>query len=122
MATLQAIRGLDTLMDGALNERFEREWSRLMSNVFDPNTDPKAKRTINITIEVKPSEDRMSCQFVGKVVSRLAPCAAIVKPLYIEMDDCGRITASEMTGQVPGQIDMDGNVNMPNVIHFDKNG
>lgn len=122
MPQLQAIKGLDSLMDGALNERFNIEWARLLGNVFDPNTDPKAKRSITVTIEVVPEEDRTSGSFKGRVTSKLAPAATIVKPIYLDVGDDGKVVASEMTKQVPGQIDMEGKVNIPNVVNFNREG
>jgi hypothetical protein len=35
-------------------------------------------------------------------------------------DDDGNVTATELTGQVPGQMDMDGNVNIPKVVQFER--
>ena len=46
------IKQLDELMDGALTERFNREMERVLGNVFDPNTNPKAKRQIQIVIDI----------------------------------------------------------------------
>lgn len=44
MAQVRQIGKLDELMDGALTERFNYEMERVLQNVFDPNTNPKAKR------------------------------------------------------------------------------
>ena len=122
MAQLQAIKGLDSLMDGALNERFTKEFDRVLANVFDPNTDPKAKRTITISIDVMPSDDRTQASFRGRVVTKLAASVPITKPIYLEQGENGTFKATEMTHQVPGQIGMDGHVNMPNVVKFNQQG
>lgn len=44
MAQVRQVKKLDELMDGAITERFNRELQRVLENVFDPNTNPKAKR------------------------------------------------------------------------------
>lgn len=42
MAQSRQIKKLDELMDGALTERFNLEMERVLNNVFDQNTNPKA--------------------------------------------------------------------------------
>lgn len=56
MAQTRQIKKLDELMDGALTERFNYEMERVLNNVFDPNTNPKAKRQIQIVIEFAKAE------------------------------------------------------------------
>ena len=58
MAQTRQIKKLDELMDGALTERFNYEMERVLNNVFDPNTNPKAKRQIQIVIDIVPNERR----------------------------------------------------------------
>lgn len=114
------IRKLDELMDGALTERFNRELRRVLQNVFDPNTEAKAKREIAVKIVITPSEQRDAAVFQLAVTSKLAPAVNIAQTVFLDMDDDGRITATERTSQTPGQIDMDGNETpMPRVIKFD---
>jgi hypothetical protein len=52
------MKKLDELMDGAVTERFNVEMDRVMRNIYDPNTDPEAKRQITITITIEPNESR----------------------------------------------------------------
>jgi hypothetical protein len=49
---------LDTLANGAAAELFEEELQRVLRNIKDPNTDPKAKRKITLTFEIAPTESR----------------------------------------------------------------
>lgn len=58
MAQSRQIKKLDELMDGALTERFNLEMERVLNNVFDQNTNPKAKRQIQIVIDIVPNERR----------------------------------------------------------------
>lgn len=117
MATRE-IRNLDELMDGALTERFNYEMSRVLHNVFDPNTDPKARRQISIVVDIKPNERRDAAEFKVDVKSKLAAPVAVSQTVFIAMDDHGKVTATEITNQVPGQIRMDGETVLPNVIEF----
>ena len=108
-------------MDGALTERFNRELNRVLQNVFDPNTKPDAKREIAVKISVVPNEQRDAAIFSLAVTSKLAPAVNIAQTVFLDMDDDGRITATERVSQTPGQIDMDGNESpMPRVIRFDE--
>jgi len=113
------IKQLDELMDGALTERFNMEMERVLGNVFDPNTNPKAKRQIQIVIDIAPNERRDAAEFKVDVKSKIAPPVAIAQTVFLHMDDSGNVTATEMTKEVPGQIDMDGNTQaLPRVVEF----
>ena len=115
------IKQLDELMDGALTERFNREMERVLGNVFDPNTNPSAKRQIQIVIDIKPNERRDAAEFKVDVKSKIAPPVAIAQTVFLHMDDAGNVTATEITNEVPGQIDIEGNVSpLPHVVEFGK--
>ena len=113
------IKMLDELMDGALTERFNYEMRRVLQNVFDPNTKSKAKRQIQIVIDITPNENRNAAEFKVDVKSKIAPIEAVAQTVMLYQDDCGNVTATEITNQAPGQIDMDNNVHIPNVVQFD---
>ena len=117
MATRQ-IKNLDELMDGALTERFNYEMERVLQNVFDMNTDPRKKRQIQIVIDIAPNEHRDAAEFRVDVKSRLAPPMAVAQTVMIHQDDDGNVTATEISSQVPGQIDMDGNMTIQRVVEF----
>ena len=113
------IKQLDELMDGALTERFNWEMERVLKNVFDPNTDPKTKRQIQIIIEIAPNERRDAAAFKVDVKSKIAPPVAMTQTCFLYQDDEGNVTATEITRQIPGQIDMEGNEQkMPRVVEF----
>lgn len=116
------IKQLDELMDGALTERFNWEMEKVLRNVFDPNTDPKTKRQIQILIEIAPNERRDAAAFKVDVKSKIAPPVAMTQTCFLYQDDEGNVTATEITRQVPGQMDMDGNEQpMPRVVEFGRN-
>ena len=115
------IKNLDELMDGALNERFNAEMNRVMENVFDPNTNPRQKRQIVITINVTPNERRDAADLSFDVRSKIAAPLAMSQTVFLTMGDDGTVTATEMTDQIPGQLDMEGGIApMPTVLEFNK--
>ena len=121
MGQARQIKKLDELMDGALTERFNYEMDRVLQNVFDLNTNPKAKRQIQIVIDIAPNERRDAAEFKVDVKSKLAPPMAVAQTVMIYQDDNGNVTATEITNQIPGQVDIDGNINIPKVVSFDSN-
>lgn len=115
------IKQLDELMDGALTERFNREMDRVLKNVFDPNTDPKAKRQIQIIIEIKPNEAREMANFKVDIKTKTAPPVTISQTCFLYQDDDGNVTAAEVTREIPGQIGMNGQEQpLPRVVEFGK--
>lgn len=115
------IKQLDELMDGALTERFNLEMERVLKNVYDPNTNPKQKRQIQIVIDITPNERRDAAEFKVDVKSKIASPIAIAQTCFLHQDDNGNVTATEITKEVPGQIDIDGNEQqLPKVVEFGK--
>ena len=115
------IKQLDELMDGALTERFNREMDRVLQNVFDPNTDPKAKRQIQIVVEIKPNETRDAAEFKVDLKTKIAPPVPMVQMCFLYQNDAGEVTAAEVTREIPGQMDMDGGEQpLPRVVEFGK--
>lgn len=45
---------LGTIAGGALEQLFGAEMDRVMANIADINTDPNAKRTITMSVEITP--------------------------------------------------------------------
>lgn len=114
------IKRLDELMDGALTERFNYEMERVLQNVFDPNTSPTGKRNITITISIAPNERRDAAEFKVDIKSKLAYPVAVAQTVLLAQNDDGTVTATEVTNQVPGQLDMAGEEFLPKVVSFGK--
>ena len=119
MAQRRQIRKLDELMDGALTERFNYEMARVLQNVFDVNTKAKSKRQIQIVVDITPNERRDAADFRVDVRSKLAPVEPVAQTVMIYQDDEGNVTATELTSQVPGQMDMEGKTIIPRVVEFE---
>ena len=92
------------MCNGAFQERTDYEMNRLIENIMDPNTDPVAKRKIQITLELKPDAERTTVAVSCSVKSSLAPTYPVATMLYIAASD----TVIEMTPQIPGQINFVG--------------
>jgi phosphate-selective porin len=70
----QTMPSLATIADGAVEEAFQIALQEVLLNVADPNTDPNAKREINIKVVFAPigeerEEVRIGIQCTTKTVS-----------------------------------------------------
>lgn len=74
---------LETMAKGAVLERFDRELTKVIRNILDPNTEAKAVRKIKIELVLKPDEDRESADIQVKTSSSEAPPRAISSRVYI---------------------------------------
>lgn len=119
-AKTRNIKKLDDLMDGALTARFNRGFDEVLRNVFDPNTDPEKTRKIILTVQIRPNKDRTSASFLTDIKTVIAPPVTLSQMVLIARDDEGNVIAQEVTSQVPGQVSMDGDISMPNVVRFKK--
>lgn len=93
---------------GAIQERVDYEVTKVINNIMDANTDPKAKRKITLTIEMKPDENRQFISLSAIAKSTLAPVVPIGTTLGIAADSNGEMVIVETVPQVPGQMNMDG--------------
>ncbi len=97
------------MCNGAFQERADYEMKRIIENILDPNTDPAAKRSITIKIELKPDAERTNVAVYCSAKSTLAPTHPVTTMLYIASGD----TVIEMTPQVPGQLGLGGGEQEP---------
>ena len=94
-------------MGGAARERFRDAWNQALKNAIDPNTNPKYKRTITITLTVTPDADRKTVNMTCDVKNRLAAPATLSKTCMLERDTKGNVAAYENTDQLAGQVDIE---------------
>jgi hypothetical protein len=76
---------LESMAEGAIEEKFANEMKRVAANIADLNTSPTAAREIKITIKMKPTEDRSSWVMESQVVSKLAPSKGVVSSGHFEL-------------------------------------
>lgn len=106
---------ISTLAAGAVEERFNDGLQEVLANILDPNTNPKKKRKIVMTITLLPNEER-SLSFVDcDVKTTIAPQKTVRTALYIGDDGKGRAVAAEMMKQAPGQAFIDNNGDIINL-------
>ena len=93
---------------GAIEEKVDYEVSRVIDNILDLNTDPKAKRKITITLVFQPDAERKHIAIAAEAKSTLAPTAAVATSMMITSDGNGEMVVAEMVPQIPGQLSMSG--------------
>jgi hypothetical protein len=94
---------LSEFADGALQEKFNIEFQKVLANIHDPNTDFKKARklTLEITFNSNEARDFMDAKIVAK--ASLAPSKESTAKVLIGMDGQGGYLASELNTQIPGQ-------------------
>lgn len=103
---------LQELAGGAVAERFNREFQKVLNNIADPNTEAKKKRKVQMTVTVTPNEDRTLATITILAKPTLEPAKQIETQLVIGQDASGKAVAKELMSGIPGQtfIDGDGDV------------
>lgn len=91
---------------GAAVELFDIELERVLRNIADVNTDPKAMRTITLTIKVRPNEERAYGDVLITATSKLASGKAHQSLMYV-VRRAGQVMAIE---QNPKQLSIPGEV------------
>lgn len=94
---------LNEFADGALQEKFNIELEKVLSNLQDPNTAFKSTRELTIKIKFTTDEARDMSSVVIITTSKLASSKEAVTKLLIGTDGSGGYVASEYKHQVPGQ-------------------
>jgi hypothetical protein len=105
---------LANLAGGAAVEAFDHALGEVLENIRDPNTDPKAKREINLKIWIKPNEHRNLGDIGIVCTHKTAPQATIPTSIIIDRNSDGKAVANELGGgEQPDQhslADGDGSV------------
>lgn len=101
------IMTLASLCDGAVQERVNHALQKVSENVLDPNTDPKKKRSITLTLSFEPaSDDREDVSVEVSVGVKLAPETGLKTQFYLSKNlDSGMVSITEHAkGQIKGQL------------------
>lgn len=114
---------LSKLGNGALQERFNREFEKAIKNMRDPNTPYKEARKVTITLTLQQDEDRVKCKCNCEVSSKLAKPKAFDTNFGIGQSlTTGEFVAKEYGQQIPGQMDfsdLDASGQQDNVKKFE---
>ena len=96
---------------GAIEERVDYEVNRVVDNILDQNTKATGKRKIVLTIEFSPDDAREMIGVSVTAKSTLQATNPVTTSLCITNDFAtGEMCVAEMVPQVPGQMNMGGDV------------
>lgn len=101
------ITNLSEMSNGAVNERFNYELQKVVENICDPNTDPKKKRKITLTMVIEPDAKREQAHISIETKTTLAPAQPDLTTLIIGVDKNGQQTARELKSGIKGQTFID---------------
>jgi hypothetical protein len=76
---------LANLGGGAAIEKFDEELRRVLENVLDPNTEPRAKRKVRLEVTVHPDHDRTIASIAVSASSVLAAAVTYETRAHIGM-------------------------------------
>lgn len=93
---------------GAIMERVDYEMAKIIENILDENTKATGARELTVKIKFTPDDKREVIKADTVASSKLQPTNAIVTALYLGKDCNGVIGATEMTPQIPGQMNVTG--------------
>ncbi len=107
---------LKDLVGGALQEKFEKAFSKVIENLLDINTPYKNKRGITIKLDFTQNEARDDVQVTVDVVEKLAPQAGMKTAFSVGKNlKTGELFAEEYGKQIKGQLSFD-DIQTPEVI------
>ncbi len=99
---------LETFAGGALQEKFDDAFEKVLQNMMDPNTPYRNKRKIVMEISLEQNEDRDDTAVNVSVVTKLAPVKPIGTRMAIGKDlGTGEVFAEEYGSQCRGQMSME---------------
>lgn len=104
------IMTLASLCDGAVQERVNHALQKVTENVLDPNTDPKKKRSITLTLSFEPNpDDREDVSVDVSVGVKLAPETGLKTQFFLSKNlESGMVSITEHAkGQIKGQLSFD---------------
>lgn len=92
---------LETLREGSAVERFNDELKVVFKNMVDMNTGHNVRRSVTLTVEFVPNEERTRFKEIIKCVSKLAPPKPVEGFGYIQQPKSGEIIATEYNPEQP---------------------
>ena len=99
--------GLQDIVGGQLQEKFNRAFEKVVENLQDPNASFKVKRGIDIKLGFTQNENRDDVKVSVVVSEKLAPQQDMSTSFYIGKDlQTGEVFAEEYGKQVRGQLNL----------------
>lgn len=92
------------LANGALQEKFNQAFAKVLENLTDPNTPYKNKRSIDVKLNFEQNEDRDDVKCSIAVTTKLAPVHPVETSFGVFKDlSEGTVQAEEYGSQIRGQ-------------------
>jgi len=94
---------LNDFAEGALQEKFDSEFQKVLQNIQDPNTSWKTPRKLTLELKFSTDEERELTLVDIIAKSTLAICKQATAKILIGIDGKGGYLANELNTQIPGQ-------------------
>lgn len=94
---------LSSFAEGALQEKFDKEFQKVIENIQDPNTEWKKPRKLLMELTFRTDEDRELSIVSIVAKSTLALSKDATAKILIGMDGKGGYLANELNTQINGQ-------------------
>lgn len=108
---------LQELVGGALQEKFNKAFERVVENLQDVNTSFKNKRKITVTLDFTQNEARDDVHCEISVVEKLAPQSPMTTSFGIGKNlETGEMFAQEYGKQIKGQMTINDFVSPEQVV------
>lgn len=99
---------LEEFAGGALQEKFDEAFDKVIQNMLDPNTPWKNKRKITVEVTLEQDEMRQDTAVHVAVVAKLAPVKPVETRMVIGKNlKTGETFAEEYGKQIRGQMSID---------------
>ena len=96
---------LEQFAGGKLSVQLNKALEKITENVQDPNTDAQKVRKINVSISLRPNDERNFVSTTVETKLSLAPELGATTALSMGRDlRTGKVEAIEIFNQIPGQM------------------
>lgn len=98
---------LEQFAGGELSVQLNKALEKITENVQDPNTDAQKVRKINVSISLRPNDERNFVSTTVETKLSLAPELGATTALSMGRDlRTGEVEAIEIFNQIPGQMNI----------------
>ena len=96
---------LEEIAGGKLSVQLNKALEKVTENIQDPNTDAQKVRKINVSISLRPNDERNFVSTTVETKLSLAPELGATTALSMGRDlRTGEVEAIEIFNQIPGQM------------------
>lgn len=103
---------LEQFAGGKLSVQLNKALEKVTENIQDPNTDAQKVRKINVSISLRPNDERNFVSTTVETKLSLAPELGATTALSMGRDlRTGEVEAIEIFNQIPGQMSVNDVIN-----------